>query len=234
MITGPNIIKNGLIFALDAGSTRCFSNGDTTATDLVQEFNCSGANGTPGSGTHSPSTGNFPAYNSVNGGVFDFAGGKGINIDGDLGTTTESSICLWFYKNSSNVQYFFDGRNDGGRWFLSNYNNSNINWDNNLRYNYESSYNTSASDFLNKWIFMVATSDSSGSKLYLNGSEVLTSTSTSVDEDFGKNFRIGTRYTTSASSQWTGYMGPIYFYNKVLTSSEVNQNYQVHKNRFIL
>jgi hypothetical protein len=133
---GPNIVTDGLIFALDAGSSRCFTSGETTATDLVQGFNCSGASGSPGSGTHTPDTANFPVYNSIKGGVFDFAGGKGINIDGDLGSTTASTISMWFYKNSSNTQYFTDGRNNGGVWFLSNYTFDNINWNEKLTYNF--------------------------------------------------------------------------------------------------
>jgi len=46
---------------------------------------------------------------------------------------------------------------------------------------------------------MVAASDGSGNKLYINGSEVSAITSTSTNEDLGKNYRIGTRYTTSGS-----------------------------------
>ena len=226
----PHIIQDGLIFAIDAGNPECFTSGNTTATDLVQGFNCSGANGTPGSGTHTPNTANFPAYNSINGGVFDFVGGKGINIDGNLGNTTASSISMWFYKNSSNTHYITDGRNNGGDWFLSNYQSENINWDSNLTYNFEDPYNASASGFLNQWIHMVACSDGDGSKLYLNGIEVSTIDSTSPDEDFGINYRIGTRYTTS--NQWTGYMGPIYFYNKKFTAAEAAQNFLAQKSRF--
>ncbi len=77
---GPNIVTDGLIFALDAGNTECFTSGNTTATCLVSGFNCSGANGHPAAGTHTPNTANFPVYNSTKGGVFDFVGGKGINI----------------------------------------------------------------------------------------------------------------------------------------------------------
>ena len=229
---GPNIVTDNLIFAIDAGSPKCFKDGDTTATCLISGFNCSGANGTPGSGTHTPNTSNFPAYNSINGGVFDFDGGKGINIDGDLGTATASSICMWIYKNSSNTQYFTDGRNDGGEWFLSNYTSDNINWNEKLTYNFENPYNASASDFLNQWIHMVVTSNKDGTKLYLNGAEVSTLTSTAVDDDFGINYRIGTRYTTSSGSQWSGYMGPIFFYNRQLNASEVAQNFLSHKSRF--
>jgi hypothetical protein len=78
---------------------------------------------------------------------------------------------------------------------------------------------------------MVATSDSTGSKLYINGVYTAATTETSADEDFGINYRIGTRFTTA--SEWTGYMGPIYFYNKKLTAAEVAQNYNAQKNRFI-
>lgn len=226
----PKIVTDSLIFCIDAAHPRCFQSGQTTATDLVQGFNCSGASGTPSSGTHTPNTSNFPAYSSANGGVFDFDGGRGINIDGDLGSTTASSISMWFYKNSSGVQYFADGRNNGGQWFLSNYTNFNYNWHNTLLYNYDETYNASATEFLNKWIYMVTVSDSTGSKLYLNGQEISSSSENSADEDFGINYRIGTRYTTS--NQWTGLMGPIHLYNKRLTAEEVAQNYNATKSRF--
>lgn len=229
---GPKITTNGLIFAIDAGNPKCFTSGETTATDLIQGFNCSGANGTPGSGTHTPNTANFPAYNSINGGVFDFAGGKGINIDGNLGSTTASSISMWLYRAPGATDYITDGRNNGGTWFLSNYSSYNINWSNGLRYNFEDPYNVNAPDFINKWIHMAAISDNAGSKLYINGLEVATVTSTSTDEDFGINYRIGTRFTTS--SEWTGYMGPIYFYNRVITANEVYQNFNSQRTRFEL
>ena len=228
---GPDIITDGLIFALDAGSSRCFTSGDTTATDLVQGFNCSGANGNPMSGTHTPNTANFPVYNATKGGVFDFAGGKGINVDGDLGNLTTSSMSMWLYRAPGAAQYVSDGRNNGGVWFLSNYNNFNLNWNNNLRYKFEDPYNVSAPEFINKWVHITVTSDSTGSKIYINGVYAVATTTLSTDEDFGINFRIGTRYTTA--SPWTGKMGSIYFYDKALSASEALQNYNAQKNRFI-
>jgi hypothetical protein len=232
MFTGPHIITDGLIFALDAGNPECFISGDTTATDLIQGFNCSGANGTPGSGTHTPNTANFPAYNSTKDGVFDFASGKGINVDGDLGSTSSSSISMWLYKAPGATQYVTDGRNNGGQWFLSNYTNFNLNWHNTLKYNFEDPYNVSAPEFINKWVHMTVTSDSTGSKIYINGVYAVATTTISADEDFGINFRIGTRYTTS--SQWTGKMGSIYFYNRKLNAIEVAQNFNSQRTRFEL
>jgi len=226
----PNTITNGLILAIDAGDTNCFVSGDTTCTNLITGNTITGANGEPGSGTHTPNTANFPAYNAINGGVFDFNGAKGMNCDEDLGTATESSICMWFYKNSSAIQYFTDARNNGGQWFLSNYTEDNINWTEQLTYNFSGTYDASDSAFLNQWIHMVATSNSSESKLYLNGQLVTGGNRASTDEDFGKNFRIGTRYTTSA--EWTGYMGPIYLYNRALSAQEALEVFNAHKIRF--
>ena len=231
MYVGPDIVTDGLIFGIDAGSSKCFTSGDTTATDLVQGFNCSGANGNPGSGTHTPNTANFPVYNATKGGVFDFAGGKGINVDGNLGSTSSSSISMWLYRASGATQYITDGRHNGGEWFLSNYTGYNLNWHNTLRYNFEDPYNASAPEFINKWVHMTVTSDSTGSKVYINGVYAAATNESSADEDFGINFRIGTRYTTS--SQWTGKMGSIYFYDKVLSASEALQNFNAQKSRFL-
>ena len=230
MYVGPDIVTDGLIFGIDAGSSRCFTSGDTTATDLVQGFNCSGASGNPGSGTHTPNTANFPVYNSTKGGVFDYAGGKGINVDGNLGSTSSSSISMWIYKSAGSIQYLTDGRNNGGQWFLSNYNGFNLNWHSALEYNFESPYNANAPAFL-QWLHMVVTSDNSGSKLYINGVYTAATTETSADEDFGVNYRIGTRYTSS--NEWTGYIGPTYFYNKALSASEALQNFNAQRTRFL-
>ena len=230
-VLGPDIITDGLIFGIDAGSSKCFSSGDTTATDLVQGFNCSGANGNPGAGTHTPNTSNFPVYNTTKGGVFDFSGGKGINIDGDLGSTSSSSISMWLYKAPGATQYVTDGRNNGGSWFLANYTSFNLNWHNTLKYNFENTYNASATEFINKWVHMIVTSDSTGSKIYINGVYAAATGEASADEDFGINFRIGTRYTTS--TQWTGKMGSIYLYDKALSASEALQNFNAQKSRFL-
>jgi len=227
---GPHIIQDGLIFAIDAGNPECFTSGATTATCLVSGFNCSGASGAPGSGTHTPNTANFPVYNSIKGGVFDFNGGRGINIDGNLGSTTASSISMWLYKNGHGTHYVTDGRNNGGSWFFSNYTGYNLNWHDSLQYNFETPYNSYSPDFINKWVHVAVTSNSSKSDIYINGVAKTATGTASADEDFGINYRIGTRYTISG--QWTGYMGPIYFYNKKLNAAEVAQNFLAQKSRF--
>ena len=238
VFAGPEIVEDGLVLALDAGNSRCFNDGETSCKNLITGGLVTGASGTPGSGTHTPNTANFPAYSSNNGGIFDFTGGKGMNCEENLGSHTELSLSMWFYKTSSATEYFTDARNDGGQWFLSNYTSVNINYTDALRYNFDATYNASNADFLNNWHHMVVTSDASRSYLYLDGYEISVHpkyrtsyvSTTSIDEDLGKNFRIGTRYTTSAP--WTGYMGPILIYNKALTASEIRQNFNANRSRF--
>jgi hypothetical protein len=170
-------------------------------------------------------------YNATKGGVFDFAGGKGINVDGDLGSTSSSSISMWIYRSLNSTQYITDGRNDGGSWFLSNYVSFNLTWHQALKYNFEDPYNASAPEFINKWIHMTVTSDGTGSKIYINGVYTAATNESSADEDFGINYRIGTRYTTT--SEWHGKMGSIYFYNKALNATEALQNFNAQKTRFL-
>lgn len=226
----PDIVRDGLVLYLDAANPECFSQGATSCVNLVSGGFVTGASGTPGAGVHSPNPGNFPSYNSQNGGVFDFSGGKGMNCEENLGYRTETTLIIYFYKTSSATEYFSDARNNGGQWFLSNYTNDNINYTEALTYNFNGSYDAANPNFLNKWFYMAVTSDNTSSKLYLNGQLITGGSRTSIDEDFGVNFRIGTRYTTS--SQWTGLMGPILAYSRVLSAAEIQQNFNVFKGRF--
>ena len=236
---GARVVDDGLIFALDAGNSKCFSNGATTATCLVTDFSVTGANGSPGSGTHTKNDANMPAYNSAKGGVFDFNGERGMNVEGDLGAHSAVSWCLWYNKSANgvhggNTDYFFDARANGGNWCLSNYQSHNINFHSALEYNDGGSYTANNTNIFNDaFHYLVVTSDSSGSKVYIDGVDVTSGadTTNSGTETFGNNFRIGTRYTTSG--QWSGYMGCIQLYSKVLSAAEVLQNYNAHKGRFI-
>ena len=223
---------NGLILSLDAANPKCFGAAQTSATNLVSGGAVTGASGNPGTGAHTPNVDNFPEYNSVNGGVFDFAGGRGMNCDEDLGAHTAFSLSMWFYTSSATLAYFSDARNDGGQWYIRNY-SSDVNYEHTalMSYNYDVTYDANAPEFTSTWVHQVLVSDATESRLYLNGVEVSTYVSqASINENLGVNFRIGTRYTTS--NEWTGYMGPICAYNRVLTQAEITDSFQAHRKRF--
>ena len=232
----PRIVTDGLIFLIDPASTRCIQSGDTECSDLIGNSRVTGASGNPGSGTPTVNTSNFPAissYESDRGqasSVFDFTGGKGMNVHNDLGDSGATTYMVWLRHSGSTTKYLFDARNDGGVWFLTNYDSYNLNWASDLRFNFDGSY--AAADFPTTWICVVATGDGTigGTQLFLNGVQRTLVSPTAADPGLGANLRIGTRYTTG--SHYNGLMGPIAIYNKVLTQAEVTQNYLAHKGRY--
>jgi hypothetical protein len=229
---GPNIVESNLIFYLDPANSDCFGSGQTSATNIVSGGNVSGASGNPGSGTHTPDVSNFPSYSSLHGGIFDFSGGKGMNCDENLGGFPSVTISFWAYNDSSSTRYFFDGRNNGGNWFLNNYESYNINLHSALRFNFDDSYNASNPKFLNVWNNYVFSSNATRSYLYINGYEMNTFSSNPFNRNFGINFRVGTRFTTATATQWTGYMGAISFYSTLLDSDQVKQNFNALRSRY--
>jgi hypothetical protein len=233
----PNTIRTkDLFFLLDPANPACFTPGNTVCYNLVTTGLVTGASGTPGAGLHTPDTAAFPAYSSFGGGTFDFTSGtRGMNFEENLGTSTELTYSIWFYKTNSDTTYFSDARNDGGQWFLSNYIERNINFTGALSYNFngntQASYLADGPNFLNRWYHLTVVSTATTGKLFLNGIEVTQYVNQGpVNMTFGRNFRIGTRFTTSGA--WVGYFGPIYAYKKELTVTEIQQNFITHRGRY--
>jgi hypothetical protein len=242
MIVGPNIVRNGLILHIDAGSVRCHRNGDTFGYNLVSGQLLTGASGTPGTGTPTTSSDAWPINRPLFGGILEWSSSlftQGINVNEDLGSNSAGTYCFWYKKDLSSTDYLADGRNDGGTYILTNYLEANINAGNSLKYKMETPYNASSTLFLDRWQHIAVTSDAGGSSIYIDGilyseSPIYNNTlsgSNSFSETFGKNYRIGTRYTTAAG--WDGDMGALMFYNRVLTAEEVLQNYNATKRRYL-
>lgn len=222
--------RNGLILLLDPSNTGCVRKGDTTCKNLITGGLVTGASGSPGAGDHTPNPSNFPSISDSHSGIFDFTGGKGMNCEEDLGAHSAFSLFTWIYKTSSGSEYITDARNNGGVWNFANYGSNNLNYNNNITHNFGGTYSNTNPDFLNHWFLVTFTSDSNGGNLYLNGVPAVGGNRNSTAETLGKNFRIGCRYTTQ--NQWTGYMGPVYAYNRVLSAEEVLSNFNSQRDRF--
>ena len=115
---GPNIVTDGLVFAMDAGSERCYD-GTTTINSLV--------------GSSTGTLTNGVTYQSINGGVFDFDGSDDyISLPASLITAlhggTEASICIWIKNDGVNnsvgasgiIQLSGFNNSNGNLWFYSN------------------------------------------------------------------------------------------------------------------
>ena len=77
---GPNIVTDGLVFAIDAGSERSYPGSGTVATDLV--------------GTNNGTLTNGVGFSNVNGGTWDFDGVNDYIDIGNVNPATGSAITL--------------------------------------------------------------------------------------------------------------------------------------------
>jgi len=233
---GPSpIVTDGLIFAADAGNTRCHTSGSLTATDLI---------GNQPLTLTSPS----PNYNVNYGGVweFDLLGSNGVITTDDSPTLFYSGLPLtmvgWHYlrdyspdaypgwmriKTNESTGFWCGMTNDGS------YSTPFFGSDSNFARGRASAISTAAP--IDTWNQTCVVYDGSGAstlgnyKLYWNGVEQTVSAPGGFAATPNTN-RIGMGSTTSTN--WDGLIGPIMIYNRVLTASEILQNYNNTKTRF--
>jgi hypothetical protein len=228
---GPDIVTDGLVFAIDAGSTRSYPGSGTTGTDLINSESITLVNGV--------------AFSSANGGSWEFDGSDDyISLPASLITAlhggTEASICIWI-KNDTTV----NGVDTSGIIQLSGFNNSNGNlWFFNNGYTYLDIFRTSRvthvftnnTEVSTNWNLLTVTTTpgTNGWKCYMNGvlkKQVTGDSTVSV----ANNASLGglTLGRNSSSRYTNGKIAACQIYDTALTVDEVLQNYNAQKNRFI-
>ena len=165
---GPNIVTDGLVYAMDAGSGRSYD-GTTTLTDLVSSNTGTLTNGV--------------TYQSINGGVFDFDGTDDyIAMSRAISTANYSAEFVFKADvNTTGTEHWLGSQYPGtGRVIFDLYT------DNTLR-NFCSGTSITGSTVIvaGNWYHAVFTRNSSGvAHIYLNGVQDATgtiSTATPVD-----------------------------------------------------
>ena len=214
---GPDIVDDGLVFAMDPGSERSYPGSGTTTTNIIN-----GASGTLTNGV---------GYVSNNGGAFDFDGTDDFilfpnDTNLNLQTLTMESWCypnttsqygFLFEKGLVNTQYanFFENTNFVFRTMgLS-----------------ASSLNIASSLFsANSWNHIVCTYASGTKRIYLNGNQIGVATGlTGTISTNANGPRIGAH---SSGYYLDGEIAASRVYNKALTAAEVLQNFNAQKSRF--
>ena len=229
---GPNVVTNGLVLALDAANPKSYVSGSTTWNDLSGN----GYNGTLlGS--------NIPTYSTSSGGSLSFPGGAFNNsyvseysIPDSFWNAGSWSVSAWVKFNAVNI----GGSNDNAiighgvsaantqihigertaRVQFGLYNNDllgTIPLLANTFYNIVWTLNYSSSL---KQIYLNSVFDTSGGTVGYTGT--------------GTNTRIGSYSVGTFGLCLNGNLYNIQFYNKVLSSTEVLQNYNALKSRFNL
>jgi hypothetical protein len=215
---GPNIVTDGLVFAIDAGSERSYPGSGTTAYNLVANNDVSLINGL--------------GWQSGNGGYF--------SSDGtDDGMTTPDATNLdlvdftlegwvWWDQHKNHGSFLVKG--PGGTGSLFNY--SFFGYATTVSFGFGDGSGYRSIDIsapaLNEWHHIVGTYDGSTLKFYLNSTLANSTSITATPNQNNDALQI-------LQSQYSidGRIGCAKVYNKALSASEVLQNYNAQKNRFI-
>ena len=212
----PLIVTNGLQVFLDSGNVRSYSGTGNTAFDLS------------GLGNTSALT-NGPTFNSSNLGAFVLDGTNDyilVNSQANILSKTAYTKLAWFYVTSfSTSNNIISGGFSGQHAFWLQglqklYAGHNGNWS-------TVTGNTTLS--LSTWYHGAVTySNSTGWVLYLNGTQDGTSVDTTTFTG-NQEISIGSYGT---GNNFTGRIASVQVYNRVLSASEIVQNYNATKRRY--
>jgi hypothetical protein len=217
---GENIVTDGLILYLDAGYKSSYSGSGTTWNDVSGYGN----NGTLTNG---------PTFNSSNGGAIEFDGvdDKALLFSNNNFPTSYTKFCFFKLKNKNNYYNLMSasspvdhvlwvGTYATGVYRLAGSNNGGNNY---------SEVIISDELYENVWYSAAITFDNNTRqmRLYLNG--ILGSTATSTSISSGGICKIGEH---SSGQSINGYVPIVMVYNRVLTASEILQNYNAQKGRY--
>ena len=212
----PSIVTSGLVFYVDAANPRCYPGSGTDLTDTISGIGASLVGGV--------------GFNTSNYGTFTFDGSNDYINFGNSNSVklTNGTISVWLKTASAGGGFrgimakqfaygifFSDGVLVAYDWGASATRSTGIN----------------IAD--NNWKNVVMTFQSAvtnGTRIYINGSSVLTTTMTWVNDT--QNLNGGAE---SSAGQYAACSGSIFsLYNRSLTAAEVLQNYNAAKKRYSL
>ena len=220
------IVTDGLVFYVDAGNGNSYPGSGTTWTDLA------GSN----SGTLEPAAG--PTYDSANGGSIVFDGTDDYaSFSGFTSVASTGTISQWFKPaiSWSNAQPSQAMRLSGvhRNWEFGRTNTATAPGGFSFDLGQAVSLETAQRTWSNTlWYNMVVTWDTSTntSKVYIGGT--LDNSGSATNSTSVGVFEIA-RSPGGTSQVWYGNIASVKYYNRALSASEVLQNYNALKNRFV-
>jgi hypothetical protein len=199
---------NGLVLCLDAGNTKSYPGSGTTWTDLTGRGN----NGTLTNG---------PTYSSANGGslVFD---GTNDYVTSSFATTSGQAVTYtgWLYSTETTATY---------RNFVDSVTARPMIWWNTLgQIEFDAAFYTTTTVYRNQWVYVALSkpSGSSSASYYVNG--VLVGSGTA----YTTPAVTPTWFNRAAAQTWKGNCSNVQAYNRALTASEIQQNFNALRGRY--
>jgi len=215
---GPNLITTGLVFELDAGNINSYS-GTTSWNDISGNSNI---------GTLT----NGPKYSPFNGGNIVFDGTNDciiIPYNSTISASTTFTISVWFNSSSISTEMALFSTSNypsyANGWHVEIWQSKFL-----LQAFPSTTYLQSTTTLLsNTWYNATATYSNGSVYLYINGN--LTN-SGSVTAFTASTIDIYTGRLNSGILPFVGNIPLVQFYNRVLTATEVLQNYTATRGRY--
>jgi hypothetical protein len=221
----PKIVTDGLILYLDAANTRSYPGTGTTWNDVSR----SGINGTLVNG---------PTFSSANGGSIVFDGTNDyVDLGGSLNLkpTTSITVSTWIRFNAmvANVRALSDWHQNGAtdRWIFYITDSTTIQW-----YLLTNSFASAVSFspvLLNTWYNFTGVYNGTSQIFYVNGlfHNSTPKTGNMNISNTTQPVRLGGQ--VNAGGFHNGNIATTLIYNRALTATEVLQNYNATKGRYI-
>lgn len=236
VFSGPEIVNNGLVLHLDAANTKSYPGSGTAWNDL-------------NSNSISFTLNNGPVYSSNNKGYFNFDGVNDNTVYSSLNSLSNTNIAVSTWIRPILPSGLNDLETIVCRFHASNqptfrlvYGRFSVNGDTTPIFEiYNNSFKNVASTVqltLNMWVNLVGTYSSTNSgemRLYVNGNNVETkNTVGSLATYNNTRLYIGSTDTVLDTSRF--YCGAnisnVKIYNRALTSTEIQQNFNVLRGRY--
>jgi len=218
---GPNIVTDGLLFAVDAGSDRSYPGSGTTTTNIIN-----GASGTLTNGV---------AYVTSNGGAFDFDG-----TDDFIGFPDDTALNLqtltmegWVLMDSTLGQdAFFFEKGAVNTQYSTFTNATNIIFRTQSLSIVDLAQSLSSYTSAGAWFHYACTYGAGTKRIYVNGTQIAISTGLTGTIPINTTGLFMGAYGPGASYFLDGKIAATRVYNKALTAAEVTQNFNAQKSRF--
>jgi len=222
---GPKVVTDGLILALDAADRNSYPGSGTTWTDLS-------GNGNNGTLT------NGPTYNSGNGGYIEF---DGTNDDCDLSSTppvngNEITFSVWNYGIDARSSCIIWLSGSSGVRMLQ----VHLPWNDATVYfdagNGVSSYNriqkgVSANEYQG-WHHWAFTKNATNGTMYIYLDGLLWHSGSGLTPPIGTPDTIRSIGSAGSNCYHRGYISNLQLYNRELSLTEIQQNFNALRGRF--
>jgi hypothetical protein len=210
------IVRNGLVLHLDAAKRDSYPKTGTVWTDLSG----GGNNGTLTNG---------PAYNTSNGGSIVFDGNDDYISRGNLiGNTTTFSVCHWINLSINQTTRTIFSNYTGNGWVtgISDATTNVIKF-----YLGGGTLYATYPLVINTWYYVCVTYNNGNPTIYINGVLNNTAVATISFGGIASNNDIGR--LGDGRQYFNGKISNVQVYNRALSASEILQNYNALKGRYI-